>query len=75
MLTLGKEADLPVYYGDAGSHSVLHMVGAEHARCAIIGLSTPGANFRACWTLKKHFPHVRSYVRAFDTAQVRAVNE
>ena len=38
----GKELDLPVYFGDAGSPAVLHAVGAARAACAVITLDTPG---------------------------------
>lgn len=38
----GKELDLPVYFGDAGSSAVLHSLGAHHAACAVITLDTPG---------------------------------
>ncbi len=31
----GKKADLPVYFGDAGSPAVLHAVGADKAACAV----------------------------------------
>jgi voltage-gated potassium channel Kch len=44
----GKELDLPVYFGDAGSSAVLHSLGAEHAACAVITLDTPGA-FSGLW--------------------------
>ena len=62
----GKDLDLPVYFGDAGSAAVLHSLGAEHAACAVITLDTPGANYRSVWALNKHFPHVKTYVRAHD---------
>ncbi|BDA44544.1 probable glutathione-regulated potassium-efflux system protein KefB at C-terminar half [Coccomyxa sp. Obi] len=62
----GKELDLPVYFGDAGSSAVLHSLGAHHAACAVITLDTPGANYRSVWALHKHFPHVKIYVRAHD---------
>ena len=62
----GKELDLPVYFGDAGSPAVLHALGAERAACAVITLDTPGANYRSVWALKKHYPSVRTYVRAHD---------
>ncbi len=51
--------DLPVYFGDAGSPAVLHLVGAERAACAVIALDTPGGNYRAVWAMAKHFPHVK----------------
>ena len=31
----GREAELPVYFGDAGSPAVLHSVGAQRAACAV----------------------------------------
>lgn len=65
-MQLGKEQDLPVYFGDAGSAAVLHAVGAERAACAVITLDTPSANYRSVWAMHKHFPNVRTFVRAFD---------
>ncbi|KAG2452077.1 hypothetical protein HYH02_003113 [Chlamydomonas schloesseri] len=65
-VAVGKKKDVPVFFGDAGSASVMHLVGAERAACAIIALDTPGANYRAVYTMSKHFPHVRTYVRAHD---------
>ncbi|GIL80514.1 hypothetical protein Vretifemale_9703, partial [Volvox reticuliferus] len=65
-VAVGKKKDVPVYFGDAGSYSVMHLVGAERAACAIIALDTPGANYRAVYTMSKHFPHVKTYVRAHD---------
>lgn len=62
----GKASDLPVYFGDAGSPAVLHSVGAERAACAVITLDTPGANYRSVWAMQKHFPSVKTYVRAHD---------
>lgn len=44
----------------------MHLVGAERAACAIIALDTPGANYRAVYTMSKHFPHIKTYVRAHD---------
>lgn len=45
---------------------VLHKVGAERAAAAVIALDTPGANYRTVWALSKHFPHVKTFVRAHD---------
>lgn len=63
---MGKNADLPVYFGDAGSSAILHSVGAAHAKVAVITLDTPGANYRTVWALHKHYPNVKIYVRAHD---------
>lgn len=62
----GKASDLPVYFGDAGSPAVLHSVGAERAACAVVTLDTPGANYRSVWAMHKHFPEIKTYVRAHD---------
>lgn len=58
--------DLPVFFGDAGSGSVLHSVGADRASCCVITLDSVGANYRTVWTIKKHFPKLKMYVRAYD---------
>uniref|UniRef100_A0A2P2LJ69 K+ efflux antiporter 2ic n=1 Tax=Rhizophora mucronata TaxID=61149 RepID=A0A2P2LJ69_RHIMU len=65
-VAVGRALDLPVYFGDAGSREVLHKVGAERACAAAITLDTPGANYRTVWALNKHFPNVKTFVRAHD---------
>ncbi|XP_010671923.2 K(+) efflux antiporter 2, chloroplastic [Beta vulgaris subsp. vulgaris] len=65
-VAVGRALDLPVYFGDAGSREVLHKVGAERACAAAITLDTPGANYRTVWALSKHFPNVKTFVRAHD---------
>lgn len=62
----GKELDLPVYFGDAGSAAVLHSIGAHKASCCVVTLDSPGANYRTVWALHRHFPDVKVYVRAHD---------
>ena len=62
----GKALDLPVYFGDAGSPAVLHSLGADRALCAVITLDTPGANYRSVYAMHKHFPNIKTFVRAFD---------
>jgi len=61
-----RAKDENVYFGDAGSPEVLKAVGADRASCAIVALSSPGANYRAVWTLNKNFNNVQTYVRARD---------
>lgn len=41
-------------------------MGAERACAAAITLDTPGANYRTVWALSKHFPNVKTFVRAHD---------
>ena len=64
----GKANDLPVYFGDAGSPAVLHSIGADRARAAVIAMDTSGANYRTVYALHKHFPHVKTFCRAEDIA-------
>ena len=49
-----------------GSVQVLHHLNAARARCAVITLDTPGANYRAVWAMNKHYPNAKIYVRAHD---------
>jgi hypothetical protein len=49
-----------------GSPAVLQHVGAARARCAVITLDTPGANYRSVWAMNKHFPNAKIFVRAHD---------
>ncbi|KAK7349535.1 hypothetical protein VNO77_06978 [Canavalia gladiata] len=65
-VTIGRSLDLPVYFGDAGSREVLHKVGAQRASAAAVTLDSPGANYRTVWALSKHFPNVKTFVRAHD---------
>lgn len=62
----GRSMDLPVFFGDAGSSSVLHAIGAERASCVVITLDSVGANYRTVWTIKKQYPNLKMYVRAHD---------
>lgn len=64
----GKANDLPVYFGDAGSPAVLHSIGADRARAAVIAMDTSGANYRTVYALHKHFPEVKTFCRAEDIA-------
>lgn len=32
----------------------------------MITLDTAGANYRSVWAMHKHFPHIKTFVRAFD---------
>lgn len=42
----GREADLPVFYGDAGSVHVLERVGLHRAKAVVVLLDTPAAMYR-----------------------------
>ena len=68
-----KLLTLPVAYmnrdcGQACRLQVLHHLNAGKARCAVITLDTPGANYRAVWAMNKHYPNAKIYVRAHDVS-------
>lgn len=65
----GKAKDLPIYFGDAGSPAVLHLLGAERAACVIIALDSAGACYRVVYTMHKHHPDVKTFARARDVKQ------
>jgi voltage-gated potassium channel Kch len=65
----GRAMDMPVYFGDAGSATVLHAVGAEKASCAVVTMDNAGANYRAVYALHKYYPHIKVYARAEDIEQ------
>ena len=64
----GRNSEVPVYFGDAGSAQVLSTLGAKRASCAVVALDSPGANYRAVWNLSKNYPHLKIFVRARDIA-------
>ena len=69
----GRDQDLPVFFGDAGSPAVLEKIGAESASCAIVTLDSPAANYRAVWALSRHYPHISTYCRAHDIEHGRSL--
>ena len=56
----GRARDMPVYFGDSGSATVLHAVGASKAACAVVTLDTPSANYRTVWAGAYTRPLLRS---------------
>lgn len=69
----GRDQNLPVFFGDAGSPAVLEKIGAESASCAIVTLDSPAANYRAVWALSRHYPHISTYCRAHDIEHGRSL--
>lgn len=72
---MGKAQDMPVYFGDAGSNKVLHHVGAEKAACVVVVLDSPAANYRCVWGMRRYFPNVKIYVRAYDMDHARSLEK
>lgn len=55
-----------VYYGDATRYDLLHAAGAGEAKLLIVALGDPEKALELVVTCKKHFPHLRLLVRAYD---------
>lgn len=53
-----------VYYGDATRYDLLKSAGLEDAKILIAAIDNPDANISLVNTVKKHFPHVKTIVRA-----------
>jgi voltage-gated potassium channel Kch len=62
----GREADLPVFYGDAGSVHVLERVGLHRAKAVVVLLDTPAAMYRTVYEIHKMDPHMPVFARAHD---------
>lgn len=59
-----RKLGMKVYYGDGTRHDMLLAAGAETAKVIILALDTPEKNMDAVKVVKKHFPHLRMFVRA-----------
>lgn len=61
-----RRLGLKVYYGDASRHDLLHSAGAEKARMIVLALDSPEKTLELVHTVKKHFPQLVIFARAFD---------
>jgi monovalent cation:proton antiporter-2 (CPA2) family protein len=61
-----RRLGLPVYYGDASRHDLLHAAGAAEARLLVLSLDSPETTLALVHTARKHFPHLVIMARAFD---------
>jgi len=64
-----RSLGLPVYYGDAGQPGVLHSVGIERARAAVITVNKPRTAERAVSQIRHAVPDLIIIARAHDLAQ------
>jgi CPA2 family monovalent cation:H+ antiporter-2 len=53
-----------VYYGDATRRDLLESAGAGEAKFLVAAIDDPEANHTLVNTVKKHFPHLQTLVRA-----------
>jgi monovalent cation:proton antiporter-2 (CPA2) family protein len=63
-----RKLNLKVYYGDASRYDLLASAGAAEAKAIIIALDTPEKCLELVKTVRKHFPHLEIFVRAYDRA-------
>ncbi len=55
-----------VYYGDASRVDLLHAAGAEQAKVLVLAIDDRDRANATLEAVKKHFPHLKVLVRAFD---------
>ncbi|QCX53449.1 monovalent cation:proton antiporter-2 (CPA2) family protein [Elizabethkingia sp. JS20170427COW] len=63
-VTLLRENGLKVFYGDATRNEILRVAGAETAEILVLCLDNPENNFQIIQLAKKHYPHLKIFVRA-----------
>lgn len=63
-VTMLRNYGLKVYYGDATRTEILKVAGAETAEILVLCLDSPESNFQIIKLAKKHFPHLKIFVRA-----------
>ncbi len=61
-----RRLGLKVYYGDASRYDLLEAAGAGEASLLILALDSPEKTLELVHTVRKHFPHLTIYARAFD---------
>ncbi len=59
-----RKMGFKVYYGDASRVDLLEAAGAHEAKILISAIDSPEANYQLVETIKKHFPHIKLFMRA-----------
>jgi voltage-gated potassium channel Kch len=70
-----RRLGLKVYYGDASRHDLLHSAGAAKARMIVLALDSPEKTLELVHIVKKHFPQLTIFARAFDWADAHQLIE
>lgn len=63
-VTLLRKMGFKVFYGDATRLDLLEAAGAGKATILISAIDSPEKNLALSDTVKKHFPHLKIYIRA-----------
>jgi len=64
---------LPVFFGDASHPELLFHVHADEAPAIVLTMDQPAASLQAVRDIRRHFPHVRLFVRSRDEKHARAL--
>lgn len=59
-----RDNGLKVFYGDATRIELLSVAGAEKAEILVLCLDSPEDNYKIIQMTRKHFPHLKIFVRA-----------
>ena len=59
----------PVFYGDAGRPDLLMTAGAARAKILVVALKDRQTTLSIIATAKKHFPHLRIFIRAHSRVE------
>ena len=59
----------PVFYGDAGRPDLLMTAGAARAKILVIALKEPQTTMRIVQIARKHFPHLKIFLRAHSRVE------
>ena len=63
-----RKFGVKVFYGDASRHDLLEAAGASEAKIIVIAIDERETVLELIATVKKHFPHLQIFARAFDRA-------
>ncbi len=66
LVTTARQRNLPVYFGDASRPAMLHSLGVERARAAVVTLDHAGAAERAAEAIQRARPGLPLVARARD---------
>jgi monovalent cation:proton antiporter-2 (CPA2) family protein len=70
-----KKLGIKAYYGDATRYDLLLSAGAGEAKAMVIALDSEEKNLVLVHTARKHFPHLKLFVRAFDRSDAFDLKE
>ncbi len=70
-----REGGYKVFYGDASREDLLHTAGAAKAEIIVIAINDREKTKTIVKIVKRHYPHLKIYVRAFDLIHYHELQE